>query len=1292
MRIKKRILRKIISVFATVLLLLNSFTPYLLITPIVRSVSAQVEITPTSANEASAEEVPTVIPTTEPTTEPTVEVTPVETIAPTEIPTLAPIEAPSVPSPPEEKVEQTSTALPTITPTPTEATPLLSKEGTVITDIIESYVCRADSLNGCLATDKADYSPTDVALITGHGFLATTTYTIRISSQDEPTVIYEKEISTNEQGGFAFSYQLDGNYRPNYLVELRDGSGQVVASVTFTDTAPVNIPPSFDAIADQNIDEDSPSQDISITNVSPGTGETGQTVTMSATSSDPSIVPNPTVSGSGATRTLTYAPVADANGTVTITVIANDGQTANNIFSRTFSITIAVDNTGPVITIAPYNTSWTNSDITVNATTNEGTLNFVSHTFSSNGSFDFIATDSAGNSTTETVTVTNIDKELPSAPVVTTPSSNGYINSSTTQKFIWTASTDPIPGSGLATTNTYQYQIDDNSDFSSTLRNVSQTATSKTLATPLADGIYYIRVRAKDAVGNYSLWGGTIMFTVDSTAPSPPSIDSSSHSLSNWNSDRTIDVSWSAADSSGISGYSYQWSTSATTVPNTTSEGINTSTVSGNRSTSQSIYFHIRAVDGAGNWSSTNHYGPFWVDANNPTGSWSYPLEGAVLSGNVNLQVNASDVGSDLKLVRFRYQPSGGTFVTISDDTTASYSTNWDTTSLTDGNYVLRARIEDNTGRYVTEDINVTVDNTPPLLTSSYTRDLDGNGKIDTIELTLNETIDQSRLASSGNDGWTVDSYTISKVDTGNGSDDTTLLLQLVEGSNPDSGNRPTISYTKQAELNSTHDMVGNQLESVSGYGTDDGAKPVVLSAETGDNNTNGKIDFIKLTFSENIDDSLLNPGTSDGWDVDGYDGESIGTGSVENDNILILSFDEGTSYDVNLTPIVMYSRLLETRSTHDLAGNQLNDYSASSTDKSAPTVPTADPVGGDYTADQSVTLTGESGAEIRYTTDGTTPTDSTGTVYSSPILIDVDTVLKAIAIDPSGNVSQVMTETYGIAPLISGETSSSATSDSVTITWTTDDPSTSRVVYDTVSHSLGAGSNYGYANSTVEDPTKVTSHSVDLTGLTAGATYYYRTVSHGSPESVSDEKTFATTTISSTTSDGGGSVAGASAPVCNEAKPGSAPILLSAVAGLNSVTLNWTKAKDPVSYYLVTFGTKSGEQLYGNPNVGDSNTTAYTINNLSGGKTYYFKVRAGNGCMPGDFSNEKSGSPSGGFIEGIPGGFASGVLGIQDQITPTGVSEGKVPPSLAPNSNTTSPRLGFFQLIWNFILGLFRK
>lgn len=103
----------------------------------------------------------------------------------------------------------------------------------------------------------------------------------------------------------------------------------------------------------------------------------------------------------------------------------------------------------------------------------------------------------------------------------------------------------------------------------------------------------------------------------------------------------------------------------------------------------------------------------------------------------------------------------------------------------------------------------------------------------------------------------------------------------------------------------------------------------------------------------------------------------------------------------------------------------------------------------------------------------------------------------------------------------------------------------------------------------------------------------------------------------------GGG---GGGAPSCNDSKPGSTPKLTQAqVVGANQVKLTWTKALNPVSHYLLSFGVKSNNPLYGDPNIGDKNTTSYVVKGLQPGATYFFKVSAVNNCTPGDTSNELS-------------------------------------------------------------------
>ncbi len=77
---------------------------------------------------------------------------------------------------------------------------------------------------------------------------------------------------------------------------------------------------------------------------------------------------------------------------------------------------------------------------------------------------------------------------------------------------------------------------------------------------------------------------------------------------------------------------------------------------------------------------------------------------------------------------------------------------------------------------------------------------------------------------------------------------------------------------------------------------------------------------------------------------------------------------------------------------------------------------PTFSPVGGTYTSSQTVTITSStSGASIRYTTDGSTPSETVGTIYSSPVSITVTTTLKAIAYKSGMTDSAVASATYTI-------------------------------------------------------------------------------------------------------------------------------------------------------------------------------------------------------------------------------------------------------------------------------------
>jgi len=77
---------------------------------------------------------------------------------------------------------------------------------------------------------------------------------------------------------------------------------------------------------------------------------------------------------------------------------------------------------------------------------------------------------------------------------------------------------------------------------------------------------------------------------------------------------------------------------------------------------------------------------------------------------------------------------------------------------------------------------------------------------------------------------------------------------------------------------------------------------------------------------------------------------------------------------------------------------------------------PTFSPGGGSYSSAQVVTISAAAGASIRYTTDGSTPTASQGTVYAGPLTLSSTTTLKAIAYRTGWTASAVTTATYTIS------------------------------------------------------------------------------------------------------------------------------------------------------------------------------------------------------------------------------------------------------------------------------------
>jgi hypothetical protein len=157
---------------------------------------------------------------------------------------------------------------------------------------------------------------------------------------------------------------------------------------------------------------------------------------------------------------------------------------------------------------------------------------------------------------------------------------------------------------------------------------------------------------------------------------------------------------------------------------------------------------------------------------------------------------------------------------------------------------------------------------------------------------------------------------------------------------------------------------------------------------------------------------------------------------------------------------------------------------------------------------------------------------------------------------------------------------------------------------------------------------------------LTYNGTYYYtaRPVdAHGNENNLSDNRqisfaytggispptspTPTPTTAPATTSESTSS--SASAPSCDATTPSKAPWLYGASAkSTSSILLQFSEAGDPVSEYVLEYGTEAGNYRFSATNIGGKGTRSYLVESLSPDTTYHFRVRASNGCATGEWSN----------------------------------------------------------------------
>jgi hypothetical protein len=261
----------------------------------------------------------------------------------------------------------------------------------------------------------------------------------------------------------------------------------------------------------------------------------------------------------------------------------------------------------------------------------------------------------------------------------------------------------------------------------------------------------------------------------------------------------------------------------------------------------------------------------------------------------------------------------------------------------------------------------------------------------------------------------------------------------------------------------------------------------------------------------------------------------------------------------------VSSSSFIQTTTTLYINEVVINDDGDTKTVADFPFDVSVDGVTTTYSGAASTTIFNLS-ATSTYRVDLTVPSN-----YSKTLSGDCSTVTGDVQIESvSDTITKLCTITLDDQALVLSDVSAEVLgSNSVKLAWNSNHLATTRVVYDTVTRATTSTAPlYGYAFTTNEDSTYSLHHEVTIIGLTAGTTYFFRAVSHGSPEVASGE--VSATTAAST--GGGGNFAagpgnggGAVAPAAPVAPP-------QAVLGV--------KLEEPVTVPKVSAGTDKAKSF----------------------------------------------------------------------------------------------------------------
>jgi len=358
---------------------------------------------------------------------------------------------------------------------------------------------------------------------------------------------------------------------------------------------------------------------------------TAGTLTVSATSSNTTVVPNANVTfgGSGASRTLSIVPATGQSGTSTITVSVTDGAsiatssfvftvgdlvkpvssgaiTATYTASTNVSVVYTASDVGGLASIrAYYSTLGTlASPVLCGTVTSAATSGTITCALPATQGTYYVftrATDAAGNVEDAPVTADDTIGYDTIAPASVLSIVTTQIGTIAVANIAITVTDAGQPASGTiyySTSSTMSGAVS-----CGTWTSISTSLTNQTCTLPAIDGTYYLAARAVDTAGNLEPMHGTADDSIILDRVAPTSTGAIAATLTN---NVSLPVTYTAADTNTIQTVTAWYSTSSTLTSPVQCGSVSSAATSGTitctlPATNATYYVYTRGTDLAGN-------------------------------------------------------------------------------------------------------------------------------------------------------------------------------------------------------------------------------------------------------------------------------------------------------------------------------------------------------------------------------------------------------------------------------------------------------------------------------------------------------------------------------------------------------------------------------------------------------------------------------------------------------------------------------------------------------------------